>query len=288
MRTSTHGRIAGLVALAMCGTGAAFAVTGSVDVLSPRTVEPRGEVYPPVDTDDRPASPGHDELGAVQSAPGRRSDGKRDRDDKRKRRTDGVDKAEGTPVLAALIPAGSGGGGPPLPCSDTSSCVNRVGRLVTDVADRLPDLPKLRECISSIGGEALCFDFGGGNYLVCDGPADGELEFGFCGGSGYYHVSGPSLGGGTGGACPGDRGGDDRARGDRPPRGEVPTRRECTSLRGGQATCFDFSDGSYIVSDSLADGEGELGFCGASGYYYVSAPSAEGGAGARCPGARAD
>ena len=99
-------------------------------------------------------------------------------------------------------------------------------------------------------------------------------EFGFCTGSGYYHVTGPYLGGGIGAACPGDRPSDRERRDGRPK--ARPRSRECTSSIGGQATCFDFGDGSYIVSDSHADGEGELGFCTDSGYYYVSAPSARG------------
>jgi hypothetical protein len=183
-------------------------------------------------------------------------------------------------MAAAMIPAGGAGGDLQLPCGDTNTCVDRVGRLITDVADKLPALPKVRNCKSSIGGEAMCFDFGAGTYLVGDSPADGQAELGFCMGSGYYYVSGPSPGGGAGSACPGERPADDGAGGD------TPTAHECQSSIGGEATCFDFGGGNYLVSDPLADGEGELGFCTDSDYYYVSAPSAEGDAGAKCPNAR--
>jgi hypothetical protein len=155
-----------------------------------------------------------------------------------------------------------------------------VGRLITDVADRLPGLPKIRECTSSIGGEAICFDFGAGNYLVGDSPADGQAELGFCTDEGYYYVSGPSLGGGAGSECPGDRPADGGTGGD------APTAQQCKSSIGGEATCFDFGGGNYLVSDPQSDGEGELGFCTSAAYYYVSAPSAEGDAGAKCPNAR--
>jgi hypothetical protein len=163
--------------------------------------------------------------------------------------------------------------------------VDRVGRLVTTIADRLPHLPRLRDCTSSVGGDALCFDFGAGLYLVGDGPADGETELGFCTSSGYYYVSGPTLGGGIGAACPGER---SRERERRAGRSNPPSTYKCESLRGSEATCFDFGGGNYFVSDSSADGKGELGFCTSSGYYYVSAPSAKGDAGAKCPGGRAD
>jgi hypothetical protein len=198
MRSSTHGRLAGLIALAACGTGVAFAVTGSVDVVSPRTVEANSEIYPPLDPKDAPTSPAQGVLGARETRAMRERNG----DDRRKRRGDRAEEADEAAVLAAFIPEASGGGGAPLPCSDTNSCVNRVGRLVTDVADRVPNLPRLRECTSSIGGAAICFDFGGGNYLVGDGPADGETELGFCTSSGYYYVSAPSAAGEAGAKCP--------------------------------------------------------------------------------------
>ncbi len=289
MRPSTRGRLAGFSALAVLGICAALAVADSLPLVSSDTVTPQGEVFPPVDAADAAEAPEGDVLGAQASSDRREAGGEKAerRKQKDKRRGEAGDDEAGdeTAVLAALIPAGSGGGGAPLPCSDTSSCVQRVGRLITNVSDRLPDLPRIRECTSSIGGAATCFDFGGGDYLVGDGPADGQTELGFCTGSGYYWVSGPSLGGGTGGACPGER---QRGRERRAGRRNAPATRECTSLRGGKATCFDFAGGNYIVSDSLSDGKGEFGFCIDGEYYYVSAPSAKGDAGARCPGSRAD
>jgi hypothetical protein len=59
--------------------------------------------------------------------------------------------------------------------------------------------------------------------------------------------------------------------------------RECTSSVGGEATCFDFADGKYLVIDSKDDGESELGFCTGSGYYYVAGPSVDGGTNDECP-----
>jgi hypothetical protein len=277
MRRMMRARLATFATVAVLGIGGAFALADSVNLVSPRTVEPHGEVFPPHDgATAEAAAPEHDELGASASS------GKAERRGDRDKRRSGSIEAGGEQVVmaAAVIPANSDGSGPPSPCSGTDSCVDRVGRLITDVADKLPGLPKIRECESSIGGEAICFHFGAGNYLVGDSPVDGEAELGFCTDDGYYYVSGPSLGGGTGGACPDDRPADGGAGGD------APIAQECTSSIGGEATCFDFGGGNYLVSDPLADGEGELGFCTSSDYYYVSAPSAEGDAGVKCPSAR--
>jgi hypothetical protein len=171
-----------------------------------------------------------------------------------------------------------------LPCGNAGSCVDSVGHLVTGVTVPLADVPTIRQCTSSIGGDATCFSFGEGRYLVGDGPADGRTELGFCTSSGdYYHVSGPYLEGGVDAACPGERlRGHQRRLGRRLP----PIAYDCNSLSGGNAVCYDLGRGNYIVSDSLADGHGELGFCSASGYYYVSAPSGTGEAGVKCPGPR--
>jgi hypothetical protein len=194
----------------------------------------------------------------------------------------GEDEQTVQTVAAAFGPTDSGDDDSGLtpPCTDTDSCVGEINQLIPRVRERVSDLPLIRECESSIGGEALCFDFGDGKYLVGDAPDDGAAELGFCTPSGYYYVSGPTLEGGAGVACPGEHGNNNGGNGD-----DVPTTRECTSLSGGDATCFDFGDGKYIVSDPLADGGGELGFCTSSGYYYVSAPSAAGEAGAKCPDA---
>jgi hypothetical protein len=279
MRRWMRANLAALT-LVVLAIGAAFAVADSINLVSPRAVAPQGEIFPPRDdgTADA-ATPEHDELGARASAPGRSPGkaGKRDDGDKRRNGSAGVGGDQAV-MAAAVIPGRDGGG--ESPCSGTNSCVDRVGRLITDVADKLPGLPKIRECTSSIGGEAICFDFGAGNYMVGDSPADGQAELGFCTADGYYYVSGPSLGGGAGSACPGDHPADGGTGGD------APTARECQSSIGGQATCFDFGGGNYLVSDPQSDGEGELGFCTSSDYYYVSAPSAEGDAGAKCPNTR--
>jgi hypothetical protein len=295
MRYSTRSRLVAFIALAVLGLGVTFAVADSLTLVAPRTVEPHGEVSPPLDAaTGETAGPAHDELGAHATAPERRAAGAKKSEETKGCKTDkrceggrrggAGDEGDPTEIVAALIPAGSGGSGGgdlALPCSDTNSCVDRVGHLITEVVDRVPDLPKIRECTSSIGGQATCFHFGGGNYLVGDSPADGQAELGFCTSSGYYYVSGPSLEGGAGAACPGDRAGGDG--GDAP----TVTVHECTSSSGGDATCFYFGGGNYLVSDPLADGGGELGFCTSDDYYYVSAPSAEGDAGVECPDARA-
>jgi hypothetical protein len=285
---TSHARLAGLVALAALGTGVTFAATGAVDVVSPRTVKPHAEVYPPLDGRAEAADATQEVLGAQASSSGERA-GARSKTEaaKGEGNAEGDDAAEagGEPaVLAGLIPDGSGGGELPLPCGNAGSCVDQVGHLIPDVAVRVPDVPTLRQCTSSIGGDATCFDFGEGRYLLGDGPADGRTELGFCTSSGdYYNVSGPYLDGGVDAACPGERRrGHERRLGRRLP----PTAYDCKSLSGGNATCYDLGRGRYIVSDSLADGSGELGFCSDSGYYYVSAPSGKGEAGAKCPGPR--
>lgn len=199
--------------------------------------------------------------------------------DDEKRDGDGDQDVE--TVAAAFGPTDSGDvdSGLAPPCGDADSCVGEIKQLIPRVRERVSDLPLIRECTSSIGGEALCFDFGDGNYLVGDAPDDGEAELGFCAPSGYYYVSGPTLEGGAGVGCPDEKGKDGSDGGD------APSTRECTSSSGGEATCYDFGDGKYIVSDPLSDGGGELGFCTNSGYYYISAPSATGEAGAECPDA---
>jgi len=157
--------------------------------------------------------------------------------------------------------------------------VDEIRQLIPRVRERVDDLLKIRDCTSSIGGEAICFDFGDGNYLVGDAPSDGEGELGFCTSDGYYFVSGPTPDGGAGVECPDGSGGDETGA------GHAPRARECTSSVGGDATCFAFGGGKYLVSDPFNDGEGELGFCTRDGYYFVAAPSAEGGTGGECPDA---
>ena len=161
----------------------------------------------------------------------------------------------------------------------SAPAVDRIKQLIPQVRERVDDVLKIRDCTSSIGGEALCFEFGDGNYLVGDGPADGQAEFGFCASDGYYFVSGPTPAGGVGAACP------DGSTGDETGGGPAPKARECMSSVGGDATCFAFGGGKYLVTDPSNDGEGELGFCTRDGYYFVAAPSAEGGTGGECPDA---
>jgi hypothetical protein len=155
--------------------------------------------------------------------------------------------------------------------------VDHIRQLIPTVRDRVEDLLKIRDCTSSIGGDAICFDFGDGNYLVGDAPGDGAGELGFCTSDGYYFVSGPTPAGGAGVECP------DGSAGDETGAARTPRARECTSSIGGDATCFAFGGGKYLVSDPFDDGEGELGFCTRDGYYFVAAPSAEGGSGGDCP-----
>ena len=268
-------RLAPLIALAIFGSAVAFAANDSLPLVGSRTIAPQGELVRPVgDAADEPVAPLHDELGALSSSDGAGGDRKSDRKKRSGRNAD----EEQTEVLAALIPNGSADAGNPAPpCADTDSCVGHIERIVPDVHRRIADLPLIRECKSSIGGDALCFDFGGGHYLVGDSPEDGQAELGFCASSGYYYVSGPQLDGGSRTACP-----DDRAAAEA---GDPPSTRACSSSTGGEATCFGFGGGRYIVSDPFDDGEGELGFCTPSGYYFVAAPSGSGGTAAECPDA---
>jgi hypothetical protein len=224
--------------------------------------------------------PDGDERADRASGPDSRADRPRKRGKKRRR-----DGESGERVAAALFGPENNAPGKHR-CA--GSCTGQIRQQVLGlrVHERVADLLTIRSCTSSIGGRATCFAFGGGAYLLGDAPRDGDGELGFCGSSGhYYHVSGPPLGGGSGGVCPGDR---ERRE---PILGGPPVAYDCKSSTGGEATCFYFADGSYFVSDPFADGEGELGFCAASneegagsGYYYVSAPSGDGRAGGGCPG----
>lgn len=293
MTPVTRRRLTVLVAIAAFATVAAFAVADSIitrNAPSTDGSQPKASGYIEGSAGAPLAAPDSGErepyTGGLQARlPGSsKPDKKECKGEKRceqKRDRDGEQTVE--TVAAAFGSAGSGEDGTGLtpPCTDTDSCVGEIRQLIPRVRERVSGLPLIRECTSSIGGEALCFDFGDGRYLVGDAPDEGGAELGFCAPSGYYYVSGPAPEGGAGVACP-DEGGKDDSDG-----GDVPTARECTSSIGGQATCFDFGDGKYIVSDPLTDGRGELGFCTGSGYYYVSAPSATGEAGAKCPDAAA-
>jgi hypothetical protein len=292
MRSVTRLRLTSLIALVAFGVAVTFAVADSLTLIGPRTIEPHGEVAAPIgsatDTDE-PASPAHDELGAIASGGAREAERRNERKEAKSsrgdREGDGAETEQSDEPSDSIIPAVIDDGGQlTLPCTEVDSCVERVGRLITDVRatvpelETVPELLPIRGCTSSIGGEALCVDFGDGNYLVGDAPYDGEAELGFCTSSGYYHVTGPSLEGGVGAACPDDPDGSSDSDG-----GDAPTMRECTSSNGAEAVCFDFADGSYIVYDAHDDGESELGFCSSSGYSFISAPTGEGQADAKCP-----
>ena len=215
-------------------------------------------------------------------------------------------------LIMGSIPGG--GGGPAPPCNDQASCTELITGLIPD-GGGTPGPPTMRDCTSASGGEATCFDFADGTYLVGDSPDDSQGELGLCTSSGYFYIAGPTTpGGDAGAACPvdGDTGGGDDGGGGTPAppcsdqascqgliQGLVgggapgaPTMRDCISASGGEATCFDFGDGNYLVGDPPDDGQGELGFCTTSeqapagaGYYYVAGPSPDGDAGAECPAA---
>jgi len=280
MRRLTRLRLVVSFAIAAFGLAVAFAIADGVVFNGSSKDESMRWVTGYIDgAAGAPAEPSGGVRGVAAASSESRAGRANKRDGAKKKR--GGDGAGEKVLAAAVIPTGaSEGSGPAAPCAGTASCIGRLERLTTDVRKRIADLPLIRECTSSIGGEALCFDFGDGHYLVGDAPDDGQAELGFCASSGYYYVSGPSPDGGARTACP-----DDRAAAER---GDPPAARECTSSTGGEATCFDFGGGRYIVSDPLDDGKGELGFCTPSGYYYVSAPSGRGGAGGKCPGTPAD
>ena len=275
MDVSARSRLVVSIALIAFGLVVTWA---AADGLINNTPEPRTDPSPATAADQiagaagESATPQSDQLGAfAESAPAAKANerGEAAWCAGRCERSDGREE-----VLAATWAAD---GHDDSDNSDDSGDVDRVVSLLPRVRERPLDLPTIRDCTSSIGGAAMCFDFGGGDYLVGDAPDDGEAELGFCTSSGYYYVSGPSPDGGAGGKCP-DEAGNGSGR-----EGDAPTARECTSSIGGQATCFDFGGGKYLVSDPLEDGKGELGFCTGSGYDFVSAPSARGEAGATCP-----
>lgn len=291
MDRSSRARLAASLALIAFGLAATFAVADSLisDTRDANTARsaPVGEIEGASGAPAAPAAPESDVLEAL-AKPAPADGDKRERADaawctggqhcEREGRVGGADG-----MAAVWAPANVDDRRGPAPsCGDTSSCIDRVVSLLPRVQQRPLDLPTIEECTSSIGGDALCFDFGDGNYLVGDAPTDGEGELGFCTSLGYYYVSGPSPQGGAGGPCP-DDGGDGTAD------GGAPTVRDCTSSIGGEATCFDFGDGKYLVFDRTDEGEGELGFCTGADYYFVSvdAPSAGGDAGAKCPDAAA-
>ena len=286
MRHSARTRLVVSIALIVFGVAVTIAAADSLINTSERE-ESQPNALSHIDgAAGAPVVPESDTLGAqADSAPRRGPDPTRKCGVDRKCEGDwgSAERGYGVPRDAewVLVDSAGGGGSDPAPrCGDT--CANRLEQLFRRGDEQLPDIPTIRECTSSIGGEAICFDFGNGHYFVGDAPQDGEGELGFCTSDGYYYISAPSLTGGTGAACPGDRAGDEDARGGRPAKA-----RECTSSIGGEATCFGFGGGNYLVSDPAHDGAAELGFCTSDGYYYVSGPSGDGGVRTECPDAAA-
>jgi hypothetical protein len=288
MRLSTRRRLVVSIALIISGIAVTFAAADSLINTHHADKSQSGDVGQIAGASGAEPDATGDVLGAQASSEEPRVD--KDRTQPKhcneERRCEGSwgDAARGGEAVAALMLTGddgSEGGGAPT-CADTNSCVDHIRELIPSVRERVDDVLSIHECISSIGGEAACFSFADGSYLVADGPKDGEAELGFCTSSGYYYVSAPAPEPGTRSACPDGP----AAGGGEAPRGHEPSAvRDCTSSVGGEATCFGFSGGTYLLSDSLQDGEGELGFCTRDGYYFVAGPSAEGGTGGACPDA---
>lgn len=291
MDRSPRTRLAVSLILIAFGLAASFAVADSlISTLSDdenAQTSPLGEVEGATDVPAVPAAPESDESEDLAKAAPSDDETKQPADAAwctDNQRCEREARRGGRAEMAAVwAPVSVGDRSDPAPpCADTNSCVDRLVSLIPRVRERPLELPTIEECTSSIGGDALCFDFGHGNYLVGDAPTDGQGELGFCTSLGYYYVSGPAPQGGAGGPCPDDDGEGDGG-------GAAPTVRDCTSSIGGEATCFDFGDGKYLVFDRTDEGEGELGFCTGSDYYFVSvdAPAADSDAGAKCPDAAA-
>src|SRR5688500_16043516 len=124
MDTSTRGRLVAFIALATLCSGAAFAVTDG-NAVSSRSVAPQGEVHPPLRQGRESGDAARGVLGAqARSATGNGRGTAKSEDAKRRadgdtRRDDDAEGGEEAALVAALIPAGTGGGGLPLPCGDT-------------------------------------------------------------------------------------------------------------------------------------------------------------------------
>ena len=214
MTPVTRSRLTVLVALAAFAMVVAVAVADNITRNAPPTddSQPTASGYIDGSAGAPPAAPDSGErepyTGGLQARlPGSSKPDKKDckrekRCDEKKRDGDGEQTVQ--TVAAAFAPASSddGDNGLTPPCTDTDSCVGEIKQLIPRVRERVSDLPLIRECTSSIGGEALCFDFGDGQYIVSDPLADGGGEFGFCTGSGYYYVSAPTATGEAGGKCP--------------------------------------------------------------------------------------
>lgn len=282
MRPSTRTRLVVSIALIISGIAVTFAAANSL--INTREADKSPSASSSVGQIAGASGAEPDATGAVlgaqasseepRAADKDRAQPKRCGDERRCEGSWGDAERSGRAVAAALVLAGDEqqGGSNPVDA-------DRITQLIPRVRERVLDLLKMTDCKSAIGGDAICFEFTDGSYLVGDAPQDGAGELGFCTSSGYYFVAGPTPDGGAGVECPGGSEGDETGG------GHLPRARECTSSIGGEATCFAFGGGKYLVSDPFGDGEGELGFCTKDGYYFVSAPSAEGGAGGECPDA---
>jgi hypothetical protein len=279
MRHSARTRLIVSIALIISGLGVTFAAADSLintrEADKSHSSSSVGQIAGATGAEPEATS---DVLGARASSEEPRAD--RDRaqprscnDDRRCEGSWGDAERSGQAIAAALVLASD-----EQEQNSAPGDVDQITQLIPRVRERVQELLPLRECTSAIGGKAICLDFSGGNYFVGDAPDDGRMEIGFCTSDGYYYVATPSLAGGTGTPCPGETAGDDKATGNKAPKA-----RECTSSVGGEATCFDFADGKYLVIDSKDDGESELGFCTGSGYYYVAGPSVDGGTNDECP-----
>lgn len=281
MRPSARTRIIVSIALIISGIAVTFAAANSLINTGNSDKSPSGgpnalaQIAGAGGAEDDPAG---DVLGAEASGSEPRADKERDRrprcnEERRCEGSWGDAERSGRAAVAALILSGDD-----QQHRRTAADVDQITQLIPRVRERVEDLLPLRECTSAIGGDAICFDFSDGNYLVGDLPDDGSVEIGFCTSDGYYYVASGALAGGRGTPCPGDADGDDKPTSEKPP-----TARECTSAVGGEASCFDFGHDKYLVIDPMDDGESELGFCTGDGYYYVSGPSVDGGTKAECP-----
>jgi len=272
MAPATRGRVLVFLALTVFACAVGFAVADSIKVNAPRTDDSQPETYGYVEGGtSAPGGPTGGEIGACVNGEyyGGRGEyqppatgggepfvgadcGGRTGD------TTLPDDVTGCNTVEECQEehGGGGGGGPAPPCNDQASCETLVRGVIPDD-----------------GG-------GGGPALPCDDPAScEELVTGLL----------APPGGGPAPPCSDQASCQALVEGVIPDGGGgapgAPTMRDCAGASGGEATCFDFGDGNYLVGDSPDDGQGELGFCTSSGYYYVSGPAPDGDAGAECPGA---
>jgi hypothetical protein len=195
------------------------------------------------------------------------------------------------------LPPSGGGGAPAPPCDFPAGCLAAVtdqiggGAPAPPCTDPVECLVQVFGCDSQASCQAKYFPDGGGGGGApappggtpappCTDPAQCFAQVFGCDSQASCQAK-YFPGGGGGGGAPA-------------PPGGAPGSRECTSSTGGAAMCFDLGDGNFLLGDPPDDGKGELGFCTTSdqapagaGYYYVSGPSPDGGAGEACPGAAA-